>query len=275
MVASHGLARGGAGVNPAPDIKALARSLESPDCRVRKGAVLEAWRGLVPDEEPTRYLDGLRQALEKSQGDVHRRLTLISKDAEAEANFWAKRWKELSFVERLRGARSREEQAKRIEEARKTYLAIIRNPNESAIVRDNAAGQMLFAIDRFHQFSQETASPFPPGVLRTWTSDLLALLRSPDRTVRLIGALAIGARPGIPGRTVRKREIIQELIAGLRHQELSLRIGSQNTLEALTGRDSCLDPTDTDPLRGSEIKAWESWWNTEKKRLGPEKLPGS
>ena len=175
-------------------------------------------------------------------------------------------------MERLRGARSREEQAKRIEEAREAYLAIIRNPNESAIVRDNAAGQMLFAIDRFHQFSQEKASPFPPEALGTWASDLVELLRSSDSTVRLIGALAAGARPGIPGRTVRKGAIIPELIAGLRHPELTFRIGSQTTLEALTARDSCLDPTDTDAQREPEIKAWESWWNVEKRRIAQEAL---
>ena len=256
-------------------VEALLQSLESPDCRVRKAALLEARRPLVPPEKPSGSLKGLRQAVDESQGDLHRRLALIARDAEAEANLWEKRWTDLSFVERLRGVRSREEQAQRIEDARRAYLAIIRDSKEPPTVRLIAAGEMLFAIDRFHQFSQEKASPFPPGALRTWTSDLLGLLKSSDPTVRLIGAIVAGARPGIPGRTVRKGAIIPELIAGLRQPELTFRLRSQTTLEALTGRDSCLDPTDTDPLRESEIKAWESWWNIEKKRLAPEKLPGS
>jgi hypothetical protein len=262
-------------MEPAVDLKALVRSLESPECRVRKAAVQEAWRHLVPGKEPTRYLRGLRQAEAESQGDVRRRLALIARDAEAEANFLEIRSKELSFVERGRGARSREEQATRIEDARSMYLAAIRNPSESPIVRGMAAGEMLFAIDRFHQFSQEKRSPFPPGALGKWTSDLLGLLKSPDPTVRLIVGIVIARRPGIPGRTLRKGEIVPELIAGLRHQELHLRIMSQTTLEALTGRDSCLDPSDPDAQREPEIKAWESWWGVEKKRIARETLPGS
>lgn len=260
---------------PVVDLNALRRSLESPDCRVRKEAVLEAWRNLVPEKEPTRYLSSLRQAVDESHGEVRRRLVLMVGDAEAEANFWAERWKQLLLVERLRGARSPEERDRRLDEARKAYLTIIRDPNEPPVVRGHVAGLMLFAIDRFHQFSQEKASPFPRGALRTWTSDLLGLLKSSDPTVRLIGAIVAGARPGIPGRTVRKGTIIPELIAGLRQPELTFRLKSQTTLEALTGRDSCLDPTDPDPLREPEIKAWESWWNAHKKGVGQEKLPGS
>jgi len=259
---------------PIVDLDALRRSLGSPDCRVRKEAVLEAWRNLVPEKEPTRYLKRLRQAVDESQGDLRRRLALIARDAEEEANLWERRWTDLSFVERLRGVRSREEQAQRIDDARRAYLAIIRDSKESPTVRLIAAGEMLFTIDRFYQFSQEKASPFPPGALRTWTSDLLGLLKSSDPTVRLIGAIVAGARPGIPGRTVRKGTIIPELIAGLRQPELTFRLRSQTTLEALTARDSCLDPTDPDPLREPEIKAWESWWSLEKKRIAREKLGG-
>ena len=256
----------------AVDVETLVRSLGSPDCRARKAAVLEAWRNLVSEREPRRYLKSLRETVDESQGEVRRRLVLLAKDAEAEADFWETRWKELFFVERVRRARSREEQARRIEEARNLYLTIIRDPSESSIVRGNAAGEMLFAIDRFDQFSQEKRSPFPPGALRAWTSDVLGLLKSPDPTVRLIGACEVGARPGLPGRTVRKGVIIPVLLAGLRHSELSLRIRSQTTLEALTGRDSCLDPTDPDAEREPEIKAWESWWNIEKRKLARETL---
>jgi hypothetical protein len=134
---------------------------------------------------------------------------------------------------------------------------------------------MLFAIDRFHQFSREKASPFPPGVLQAWTSDFLALLKSPDPTVRLIAALPMGTRPGVPGRTVRKGSVISQLMSGLRHSDFSLRMESQTVLEKLTIRESCLDPTDPDYQREPEIKAWEKWWSIEKKRIAQQKLPGS
>ena len=100
----------------------------------------------------------------------------------------------------------------------------------------------------------------------------MGLLKSPDPTVRLIAAIPIGVGEGIPGRVLRKGSIIAELIRGLRHPEFSLRIESQTVLERLTGRDPCMDPTDADVQREPVIKEWESWWNTERKRVGQEKL---
>ena len=132
VVADFGLqvvTHGGAEVEPAVDMKALVRSLESPDCRVRKAAVLETWRHLVPEKDPTRYLKDLREAVNDSRGDMRRRLALIDRHAEAEADFWQVRWKELFFVERLRTARSLAQGGTWIEDARKVYLAIIRDPN--------------------------------------------------------------------------------------------------------------------------------------------------
>ncbi len=265
--------RGGSA--PAVDLTTLRRSLESPDCRVRRAAVLEAWRNLVPEEEPGRYLESLRQAVQESQGELRRRLTLLAQDAEAEAISWQTRRKELFFGGRVRGARSREEQAKRIEKSRKLYLTTIKNPEETPVVRLNAAGQMLFAIDRFHQFSQQKSSPFPPGVQGVWTSDVVRLLKDRDPTVRLIGAIVVGQGPGIPGHAVLKGPIIRELIAGLRHSQFHLRIGSQTTLDTLTNWDSCLDPTDPEDLREPEIRKWERWWSIGKKKLSHEKLSGS
>lgn len=254
------------------DFENLVQSLQSPDCRVRKVAVLDASRRLVPPEQPRRHLEGLRRLVEDSRGDLHRQLSLILAKADAEVAFWEVRWRSFSFVEYLRGAHSPAEIGRRIGDARKMYLDTIKNPDESAVVRLYAAGEMLVAIDRFYQFSREKASPFPQDALGGWTADLLGLLRSRDHTVRLVGALAAGVRPGIPGTALRKDVVISKLISGLRHPEFVLRTRSQTTLEGLTGRDSCLDPTDIEAEREPEIKAWEIWWASQKGRIGAEKL---
>lgn len=240
-------------------VQQLVAGLSSDDCATRRSSLRTIFPKLLDQNAPFHYVPALREEIAKADPEMQRKLNEVLAPLESWASFRAHRKEALEqlLIQKLDPERF-ETNPKSQRGLRNEFLAIIRNPDENIHVRLYAGSVMTTAV-RNH-----------PGAEKDWAPSLVRLLRDRDPVTQIVGVSAILS--GVQRQRIPKAGLAAPLIKNLRHPSPSVRQIAQNFLEAIVGRQVCLDPTDLEETRESAILQWEAWWNTNRSRLEKERL---
>ena len=215
---------------------------------------------LLDENAPFRYVPALREEVAKVNPPLREKLVLVLAHLESWATFWASRRDSLlAPLSRLSpGDLDPVRDPQPLRRLRDEYLAIIRNHDESMHVRYFAGGIMARAVES------------SPAAARVWSPSLIGLLREPDPAAQVV---AVGAVLMIDQRkSISKSRVILPLIRSLRDSSFPVRQIGQNLLECISGKQACIDATDSADAREPSIRQWEAWGRANQSRLKKETL---
>lgn len=242
------------------DAKDLLSALASDSCESRTQAISRYSRSEDNETDRNAALRRLSgQADPRISQEVSSVLTLMADERVGQAKI-------LALTERIAGFKklSKDARDRSLGEVRQDLLRIIHDPRERMAARMAAPWLLVRVV--------LAGSADHPEWKTEWGQALARMLRSSDRSLRVVGAATAALYRFPEGTDPITADIVRPLIDGLRDDSVNVRAAAYLGLEDLGADTICFNATATQDRRTLAIRQWEAWWDANRGRLERERV---